>query len=247
MWGEDPDLFGPKDWFRNTLLVRKVRRHVPSGEIIDYGCGTGICIRRLLPYGYEFTAIDPSPQNIRYLKHHLRDNPRVRIRQGGAAELRQISRPVDGIICGETLEHVEDDVSLVQLFRDCLKPGGRVLASVPAHQSRWSEIDSFVGHFRRYDKESLRKLFASNGFSVEEVMYYGFPLGLMWDKLVADPIMRKKIRTGVVYTRSRSLLGYAMRVLTIKKAASLVFYLDFVFRDNPRGTGLILVAKKSAS
>lgn len=218
---------------------------MPSGAIVDYGCGTGICIRRLLPYGYEFTAIDPSPENIRYLAHHLGENPRVHVRQGDEAALRQIRSPVDGIICGETLEHVEDDVSLVRLFRDCLKPGGQVFVSVPAHQSRWSEIDTFVGHFRRYDKEGLRRLFASNGFTVEEVTYYGFPLGLLWDKLVADPIMRKKIETGLVYTRSRSVLGYAMRLPSIKKAASLVFYFDFVFRDNPRGTGLILVAKKT--
>ena len=246
-WGEDPDLFGPKDWFRNSLLIRKVRKYVKSGSILDYGCGSGICITRLLKYDYRLLGIDVTEENVRYLQRRFRGNNCVKIHRGDETLLRHMRQPVSAIICGETLEHIEDDAALVQLFRDNLLPDGYVFLSVPAHQSRWSEIDVFAGHFRRYEKDVLRSLFSSNGFTVEELFYYGFPLGTLWDATIADPIMRRKMESGVVYTGTRSWLGTILRFTAIKKIMALMFYIDTVlFPDNPRGTGLILVAKRAA-
>jgi hypothetical protein len=64
---------------------------------------------------------------------------------------------------------------------------------------------------------------------------------------MADPLMRKKMKSGVVYSGSRSWLGFILRFAVIKKIVALIFYVDMaIFSDNSRGTGLILVAKKSS-
>jgi SAM-dependent methyltransferase len=246
-YGEEPDLFGPKDWYRNGLLIRRVRKYVKSGAILDYGCGSGNCIGRLLEYGYRCVGIDATEENFRYLQRRFHGNSRFQAFRGDEAVLRRLQEPLDGIVCGETLEHVEDDTALVRLFREKLVPGGYVFLSVPAHQSRWSEIDVFAGHFRRYEKDGLQSLFSDNGFTVEEIFHYGFPLGMIYDRVLGYPIMKRKMKSGTVYSGSRSWLGFILRLTTLKKTLSPVFYLDNVFfPGNKRGSGLIAVAKKDA-
>jgi SAM-dependent methyltransferase len=244
-WGEDPELFGPKDWYRNSLLISELRRRLKKGSILDYGCGSGICMSRLQKYPYSLIGIDITEENVRYIRRKFNNVSNIRVYQGDETTLQQLSGYVDAIICGETMEHIKNDRRLVRLFKKVLAPGGYIVLSVPAHQSLWSPIDVFAGHYRRYEKDKLRSLFLKNGFEIEKVFYWGFPLGVIWDTVISDPIMRKKIASKAVYTNSKSFLGYFMQFTIIKVIISMLFYIDsLLFFDDRRGNGLMLVARK---
>jgi SAM-dependent methyltransferase len=244
-WGEDPELFGPKDWYRNSVLIAELRGRLRKGRVLDYGCGSGICMSRLWKYPYTITGIDITEENVRYVKRKLKSVSNIRVYQGDEKWLQTFSGTFDAVICGETLEHIKDDRRLIRLFRKILSSGGLIFLTVPAHQSLWSQVDVFAGHFRRYEKEKLRALVSDNGFEVEKVSYWGFPLGVIWDTVISDPIMRKKIDHKAVYTNSKSFLGFFMQYPIIKKIISLVFYVDArFFFDDRRGNGLMLVARK---
>jgi hypothetical protein len=58
-----------------------------------------------------------------------------------------------------------------------------MLASVPAHQARFSVVDEAVGHFRRYERDQLRERFTRAGFEVETLWCYGYPLANVLEKL----------------------------------------------------------------
>jgi SAM-dependent methyltransferase len=86
------------------------------------------------------------------------------------------------------LEHIADDAAAVAELYRCLRPGGRLLVYVPAFQVLYSQMDTHVGHFRRYRRKPLVELLGSAGFDVRAAYYVdslGFLATLVY-KLVGD-------------------------------------------------------------
>jgi 2-polyprenyl-3-methyl-5-hydroxy-6-metoxy-1,4-benzoquinol methylase len=64
----------------------------------------------------------------------------------------------DTILYVDVLEHIEDDRAELQWVSRHLRPGGHIVIVSPAHAFLYSEFDRKIGHFRRYDKRSLRSV-----------------------------------------------------------------------------------------
>jgi SAM-dependent methyltransferase len=63
------------------------------------------------------------------------------------------------IICAlDVIEHIENDYGAAQWLADHLKPGGFLIATVPAYQWLFSEHDIALGHYRRYTKHSFKRI-----------------------------------------------------------------------------------------
>jgi SAM-dependent methyltransferase len=82
-----------------------------------------------------------------------------------------------GLVCAfDVLEHISDDHAALAEWCAWLQPGGKLLLSVPAHQSRWGPGDIWAGHFRRYERDQLHSVLEGNNLSIEHFECYGFPL-----------------------------------------------------------------------
>ena len=98
---------------------------------------------------------------------------------GGSAVLGDITalpfaaEQFDLVVAFDVLEHVTDDRCACRELCRVLKPGGRLLLSLPLHSGRWSEFDALVGHARRYDLPALRSLLAEHGLTVEKSAAFG--------------------------------------------------------------------------
>ena len=68
-----------------------------------------------------------------------------------------------------------DDGAFAARLAGCLRPGGQLLLSVPAHMRFWSPHDEAVGHLRRYEREPLARLLEDAGFEDVRVLSYGLP------------------------------------------------------------------------
>ncbi|MBN2560446.1 MAG: class I SAM-dependent methyltransferase [Phycisphaerae bacterium] len=64
----------------------------------------------------------------------------------------------DTILYADVLEHIEDDAAELARAGHRLKLGGHVVVLAPAHQWLYAPFDKAVGHFRRYNKETLAAL-----------------------------------------------------------------------------------------
>jgi SAM-dependent methyltransferase len=101
----------------------------------------------------------------------------------GAAPLPELTGVEDGkydlIAILDVLEHVEaDELALGSMARK-LKPGGRILVTVPAHPWMWSAHDVVNHHQRRYTKRSLEEVIARAGLKLDMISYFNsllFPL-----------------------------------------------------------------------
>jgi SAM-dependent methyltransferase len=76
---------------------------------------------------------------------------------------------MDLVVAYDVLEHIEDDESAAAEICRVLRPGGTALVAVPCDMKLWSEHDTAVGHFRRYEREGLLSLLTSAGLQIENV------------------------------------------------------------------------------
>lgn len=79
----------------------------------------------------------------------------------------------DLICIFDVIEHIADDRAVFSQIENLLADGGTLMFSVPLHEKAWTDFDTLVGHFRRYDPDDLKKICAEHSFDVEQSVAYG--------------------------------------------------------------------------
>lgn len=67
----------------------------------------------------------------------------------------------------EILEHLEDDETAFSEIARVLHPDGVFFFSVPLQAALWTQHDTLVGHYRRYEPAQLAQQLARHNFKVE--------------------------------------------------------------------------------
>jgi ubiquinone/menaquinone biosynthesis C-methylase UbiE len=158
-------------WFvgRHHLVLtflRSVYRDRKDLTVLDIGCGTGAMSRKLAPFGHVVSA-DFSPLALEFSRRRsltslcAADAMRLPFRDGS----------FDVIVALDILEHLPDDQAALCEFQRVLKPGGRVVATVPAYKSLWSGHDVALMHFRRYVSREVKERFQAARLRVEKLSY----------------------------------------------------------------------------
>jgi SAM-dependent methyltransferase len=158
-------------WFcgRRAIAEAVIRGlDLPQGaKILEIGAGTGGNIAMLEQFG-KVCAVEMSDlarQIARektgrdFLPGHLPDNIPV------------APASFDLICLFDVLEHVAEDEASLEAIRHMLKPGGRVVLTVPAHQWLWSTHDVGLHHMRRYSRSLLRGRIEKAGFAIDRLSY----------------------------------------------------------------------------
>jgi len=167
-------------WYRarRDILADFLTRegHLPKdARILEIGCGTGHNLPMLAQFGtVEAIEIDPAAREI----------ASQRLGQPvGSAPLPALTGVERGaydlVAVLDVVEHIEDDVAALKAMAQCLKPGGKILITVPAHQWLWSAHDTVNHHHRRYSKASLAKAIGAAGLRPRKLGYFNsllFPL-----------------------------------------------------------------------
>ena len=167
-------------WYRarRDILSDYLERYgnVPKGaRILEIGCGTGHNIPMLGQFG-EVDAIEIDPAARKIASERLG-------KPVGDAPLPDLPGVPKGsydlVAVLDVVEHIEDDVAALKGMASLLKPGGKILIAVPAHQWMWSAHDVVNHHHRRYSKGSLVKAIEAAGLKPRKLAYFNsllFPL-----------------------------------------------------------------------
>jgi SAM-dependent methyltransferase len=167
-------------WYRarRDILSDYLTRYAAlpkQARILEIGCGTGHNLPMLSQFGeVDAIEIDPAAREIasERLGRPVGDAP--------LPALPGIERGAyDLIAVLDVVEHIDDDVAALKAMRDCLKPGGKILIAVPAHQWLWSAHDVVNHHHRRYSKASLAQAINAAGLKPRKLTYFNsllFPL-----------------------------------------------------------------------
>lgn len=246
----------PAHIMRRAAILDLIRARQP-GRVLEIGCGVGALLYDLKSRGFHGKGVDTSKRALEIARHF----------HGGADNAFKIDEQIteddkdeyDYLMAFEVLEHIQDDRGELSRWAQCLKKGGVLIGSVPAHRRRWGASDQWAGHVRRYDYQDLEKLLASTGFDLMDTHCYGFPL-LNLLAPISNYMSRKKIRrreaiandAGSADATAASGADRAMESkifwLYSNVATKILFHVliavQKIFYKSNLGTGFIFVAWK---
>lgn len=194
------------------------RKLVPENvRVLDVGCGTG-SITLLANEGKsnEIVGVEPDADRASVARERGIDVREVMFDEDLVAELGKF----DVITSSDVLEHVLDPGDMLRLFAKALKPGGRVIVSVP-NVAHWSvRLSLLFGrfdyqasgimdatHVRWFTTKSLVQLFERSGFKVS---YVGHTAGTWMGQYESGlfKLMPRRVTSAVVKRSVRLFPGF---------------------------------------
>jgi SAM-dependent methyltransferase len=180
-WADAPVDPEPWEWERRrALLLGEVR----AGErVLDLGCGAGRFVAALRDAGADAVGVELAETALRRARANAPGADLRLVEPDGSLPLDHGS--VDLVWCSEVLEHVADTEHLLLEVRRVLRPGGRLLVTVPFHGRvkgaliallRFdAHFDPLGQHVRFYTRGSLRSTLKRSGFDAIQVRPWGGP------------------------------------------------------------------------
>jgi SAM-dependent methyltransferase len=161
-----------RHWYfrgRRTVIRGALRRVLPPGRhrLVEIGCGTGLVLAALGEFG-ETVGIEA-------------DDRLLEVAQAAGLDARKGALPddvpiasgwADVVLLLDVIEHLDDDAAGLRGARRVLREDGVLVVTVPAHRWLWSAHDVALGHRRRYEAASLRRLVEATGYRVEGVTHF---------------------------------------------------------------------------
>ena len=149
-------------------------------RVLEIGCGIGNFTGLLLDRE-AIIAIDVDPGCIEELKLRFRDQRNLHALVCDAADVRDLARfRPDSCVCLNVLEHIDDDRAALSAMASVIPRGGKIVLLLPAFPSLYGPIDRNLGHFRRYTRESVRRLAAAAQLRAKIVRYVNMPGMFGW-------------------------------------------------------------------
>ncbi|QEH38291.1 bifunctional 3-demethylubiquinone-9 3-methyltransferase/ 2-octaprenyl-6-hydroxy phenol methylase [Aquisphaera giovannonii] len=159
-------------WRARAALTMDLLRRLgvrPPARVLDAGCGWGTTLEALEARGYRAAGADISRRALEKL-----DRPgRELIEADLTRPLPPGLPPYDAALLLDVIEHIEDDREALARAGSLVKPGGVLIASVPAQPGLFTEFDAIQGHRRRYLPETLRGAFQGTGLDLERTFWWG--------------------------------------------------------------------------
>ena len=180
-WADAPQDPEPWAWERRrSLLLGEVR----AGErVLDLGCGAGRFVAALRDAGAEAVGVELAEAALERARRNAPGADLRLVEPDGSLPLDHAS--VDLVWCSEVLEHVADTAYLLLEVRRVLRPGGRLLVTVPYHGrvkgalialARFdAHFDPLGQHLRFYTRTSLAATLERSGFEAVRVRAWGGP------------------------------------------------------------------------
>ena len=176
-------------WYvaRREVLAALIRREVrppAKASVLEIGCGTGHNLAMLSEFGHvDALELDDEARAV------AEERLGRKVMSAPLPQLAGVPRKhYDLIGAFDVVEHIDDDATALASIAARLKPGGKLVVTVPAHQWMWSAHDVVNHHKRRYSKRALKRLFESSPLKLDAIGYFN---SLLFPVAVAERLSSK--------------------------------------------------------
>jgi len=160
------------------------------GDVLEVGAGLGANVPYLFHDGLaRWVSLEPDAQlRAAFLREQALGRIPARCELvAGTLETLPAEATFDSILYIDVLEHIEDDRGEFHRAHHRLRRGGRLLIICPAHQFLFSPFDAAIGHFRRYNRRSYRRLSERRPWKVEYLDSVGMLASIANKLLLRQP------------------------------------------------------------
>ena len=149
--------------YNNFIASIPMKNKKKLYQVIDFGAGIGT-ISLIFKEKYKINpiCIEIDKANQKYLSAR---------NLNFFDDLNLLQNKSDLIFSSNVLEHIEDDVGILNLIKDNLNIGGRLCLYLPAKNILWSNLDEIAGHYRRYEIAEIKNKCEQVGLKVTNVCY----------------------------------------------------------------------------
>jgi len=151
--GRELDVFATAaNW--KAYWSSRIRRWI-GGDVLEVGAGQGV--NTLLLHGAgvrSWLCQEPDPALAAAARNAVSDTPGCSVQVGTIESIGSLK--FDSILYIDVLEHIEADREELAAASRALREGGHLIVLSPAHQFLFSQFDASIGHYRRYNRASLR-------------------------------------------------------------------------------------------
>jgi SAM-dependent methyltransferase len=169
-------------WYRArrpvlAALIRRLARPPRNANILEIGCGTGHNLAMLEQFGHvDALELD---EEVRSVAENRLGRP---VMSSPLPDLAGVpEHHYDLIGAFDVVEHLDDHQAGLASVASRLKPGGKLVMTVPAHPWMWSAHDVVNHHKRRYSKGTLKSLIETSPLRLDAIGYFNsllFPLAI---------------------------------------------------------------------
>lgn len=159
--------------FRQKSLNKLILNYIKGKTVFEVGCGSGTLLKELQSLGFKVSGCDVSNTQCNLAKKRLKKSNIVY--NISLEDTSEWKRKFNSVVCIDVLEHIKNDkTAFKQLFK-LVKTSGRLIILVPAFRELWTNRDIRYGHYRRYTKESLERIFTVNtSLKILTLRYWNF-------------------------------------------------------------------------
>lgn len=178
-------------WYYTALhrhVARSVfplERQASAIKLLDAGCGTGGLLKKLKTVfpRWKLMGADFSPMACELAA----ERTGLEIVEGSILKLPFPDNEFDAVVSCDVVCQVSSPATAIQEFYRCLRPGGRLVLTMPAYQWLYSYHDRSVANLRRYTRGEVSTLLEMEGFKILRSTYWNtlpFPLAVLKRKLL---------------------------------------------------------------
>jgi ubiquinone/menaquinone biosynthesis C-methylase UbiE len=158
------DQIRPDHLNRYEFACQQIGQLQQDNKILDLACGIGYGTLMLAKNTKaKVTGVDIEQAAISHAKQHFSSENTQFICQD--AKLLDIKANTQNVVVSfETIEHVDFDQQLLDIFFRVLKPGGQLICSTPNQEVMPFDPERFAYHLKHYTNTELTELLRNAGF-----------------------------------------------------------------------------------
>lgn len=154
----------------NQWIFSQIQPYL-KGYTLEVGCGIGNFTDPIAHCCSQVLAVDLNPEYVQQARDRLHHCSNLRIETADATQL-QAQQTFDSIVMLDVLEHIEDDIGVLQSLGQRLHSDGTLILKVPAFNALYNSMDKGVGHYRRYTKDTLQQVLEKASFLPLDLWYF---------------------------------------------------------------------------
>lgn len=164
-------------WVNNDVWIKLLELFSNGAEVLDIGCSSGNFGKELIRQKQcRVVGIDINESDLKIAAKHLTKVFKKDIERDSLDDLGTF----DYVLMADIIEHVIGPVPVLKKVKKLLKPGGKLIFSVPNMANIANRVELLGGrfeyteygmldetHLHYYDRVELEKVLTQAGFSVE--------------------------------------------------------------------------------